>query len=98
PLAAVATGSGVSATSAVVRITVVNPVNIALTTPAINGGQFSFDYSANPGLTYVVQNTSDFRQWSQGVTNRAASNPVHFAEPVISDSWRFYRVLRLPNP
>ena len=48
-LTAVATAAGVSATSSVVNISVVSPVAVSNSAPAIIGGQFSFDYSVNPG-------------------------------------------------
>lgn len=97
-LTAVATAGGVSATSAVVHVTVVNPVATTSSPPAIVSGQFSFNYNANPGLKYVVEKTSDFTNWVPAVTNVPVSSPVPFSEPVISDSWRFYRVTRQPNP
>ena len=97
-ISAVAKASGLSTTSSVVTITVVTPVPTTSSSPMITNGQFSFSYTANPGLTYVVQSTSDLLTWSPGVTNVAGSNPVQYSEGVISNSWRFYRVVRLPNP
>jgi len=73
-------------------------VSNVLSSPMANNGQFSFNYTANPGLTYVVQGTPDFVSWSLGNTNVAASNPVTFSESIGANSFRFYRVLRLPNP
>jgi len=95
---AVAKSFGLSATSAVVNVTVVNAVSNVLSSPVVSNGQFSFSYTANPGLTYVVQSTPDVLSWSLGITNVAASNPVTYSESVGANSFRFYRVLRLPNP
>jgi len=95
---AVAKSFGLSATSAVVNVTVVNAVSNVLSSPVVSNGQFAFSYTANPGLTYVVQSTPDFLSWSLGITNVAASNPVTYSESVGANSFRFYRVLRLPNP
>ena len=97
-LTAVATAGGVSTTSSVVNITVVTPVAISLSAPTLASGQFSFSYSANPGLTYVVQHSSDFVAWSTAVTNVALTSTVQFHESAGSANGRFYRVARLPNP
>ena len=97
-ISAVATASGLSATSSTVNITWVNAVGVTSSPPAIVNGQFSFSYTANPGLTYVIQNTSDFRTWSPVLTNVPTSSPVLFTDSVNSNSWRFYRVARILNP
>jgi len=95
---AVATASGLSATSSTVNITWVNAVGITSSPPVIANGQLSFSYTANPGLTYVVQNTSDLLTWSPVVTNVPSSSPVPFTESVNSNSGHFYRVVRILNP
>jgi hypothetical protein len=96
-LTAVATAAGISATSSVVNITVINPAPVTITTPVVSNGQVSFNYSADAGLRYVVQSTSDLSNWSSGSTNVAGSSSVPFNEAVVPNS-RFYRVARLPNP
>ncbi len=63
-----------------------------------SGGQFSFNYSANVGLTYVVQKSSDLVNWSPIFTNVASSNPVHFTNNLPLSRVDYYRVARLPNP
>jgi hypothetical protein len=96
-LTAVATAAGVSATSAVVNVSVVTPVNTALSTPSAANNQFVFSYNVNPGLRYVVQSSPDFINWSSRVTNVPASSPAFFTNPLTgSDS--FFRVGRMPNP
>jgi hypothetical protein len=97
-LKAVATASGLSATSSVVNITVVSPTPVTLTPPSFSGGQFSFSYSANPGLSYVVQSSSNLVDWVSVVTNVAAGTSVPFSAGLATDPTAFYRVGQLPNP
>jgi hypothetical protein len=95
---AVATAAGVSATSAVVNISVVTPVAVVLSTATATNGVFGFNYTANPGLTYVVQNSSNFTTWLPLATNLASNSPVHFTNGLGPNSYRYFRVGRLPNP
>jgi hypothetical protein len=97
-LTAVATGNGLSSTSSVVNISVVTPVVVTNSAPAVTNGQFAFDYSANPGLNYVVQKSSNLLDWISISTNRAGSNPVHFTDTFAPGGNFFYRVGRVPNP
>jgi hypothetical protein len=97
-LTAVATAAGVSATSAVVSISVVSPVPVLLSSPAISGGKFSFDYTVNAGLTYVVQSSSNLFDWVPLATNVASSNPAFFTNTPGIGSPIFYEVVRLANP
>ena len=97
-LTAVATAAGVSTTSPVVNISVVNPVAISNSAPAVAGGQFSFSYSVNVGLTYVVQSSSDLSSWVPAGTNIASVNPATFSEGAVTGGNRFYRVVLQPNP
>ena len=97
-LTAVETAAGVSATSSPVNISVVAPVAVTLSSPQINGSQFAFDYTADPGLQYVIQNSSNLVNWRSLVTNVATGNPVHFTDSFTSNSAQYYRVGRLPNP
>jgi hypothetical protein len=102
-LTAVATASGLSATSAPVTITVISPTDISLSSPGMSNGVFSFSYSADPGLAYVVQRAtsvgaSDSLDWVAVVTNVASSNPARFSENLSTNVARFYRIGRQPNP
>lgn len=97
-LSAVATAAGVSATSAVVNITVVSPVTVSNTAPLISNGLFTFGYSANAGLTYVVQNSPDLVNWISLLTNVAAANSVQATDTFVPGGQRFYRVVLQPNP
>ncbi len=95
-ITAVATAAGVSATSAVVTVSIINPVPVVLTTPVVSNGQVSFNYSADPGILYSVQSSSDLTNWNSGPTNSAAVNSVPFSQAAVPP-YRFYRVSRQPN-
>ncbi len=97
-LTAVARASGLSTTSSVVSVSVVTPAAVSASAPRIADGQFLFSYTANTGLTYVVQSSADLALWTPVVTNVPVSSPVPFGDSFDSNSWRFYRVARLPNP
>jgi hypothetical protein len=97
-LTAVATAAGISSTSAVVAFTVISTGSIQLTVPAVSNGVFSFSYSANSGLSYVVAGSFDLFNWQPLATNVASGNSVLFSEPVGTNSSRFYRVGRVPGP
>lgn len=90
--------TGLSATSALVNITVVTPVAVSNFFPRITNGQFVFNHTANPGLRYAVENTTNFTTWSPVATNTAASNSVEVSDSFQVGNLRFYRVGRLPNP
>jgi hypothetical protein len=97
-LTAVATAAGISSTSAVVAVTVISTSSVQLTVPAVTNGVFSFSYSANPGLSYVVAGSFDLFNWQPLATNVASGSSVLFSEPVGTNSSRFYRVGRVPGP
>ncbi len=96
-LTAVATAAGVSGTSSVVTINVVTPVTNLLSKATATNNQFSFNYTANPGLRYAIEKSSNLFNWTPVVTNTPSSSPVSFTNAV-SGSPAFYRVDRLPNP
>jgi plastocyanin len=89
---------GLSATSPPVNISVVTPVAVSNSFPKVANGLFTFQYSANPGLNYVVQNSSNFVNWTPVITNTATSDSVSVTDSFIVGGLRFYRVGRLPNP
>ncbi len=97
-LTAVATASGVSATSAVVNVSVINPVTMDLSGAAVDSGHFSFDYTADAGISYVVQSSTNLVDWVSMATNVAPGSPVFFTNALNSAGANFYRVGRLPNP
>ena len=98
---AVATAAGISTTSSPVNITVVTPVTVGLTNFALStGSKFQFSYSANVGLSYMVQRASKLNpgNWITLTTNLAASNPVVFVDVHATNNPAYYRVGRVPNP
>jgi hypothetical protein len=98
-LTAVATAAGVSGTSPSVNVTVVTPVTTILTNAKTNAGQFSFNYTATPGLTYVVYSSSSVTGgWVPVKTNTPVGSSVHFTAPISAGGAAFYRVGRQPNP
>jgi plastocyanin len=98
-LKAVATDN-LGATSATTNtFTVVTPVPVTLTNPALlSPTQFKFTYSANPGLRYVVQRSFTISNLVSLVTNTAASSSVTFTDSAAGPDQGYYRVGRLPNP
>jgi plastocyanin len=87
-------------TSAPVNITVVNPVNVQLLSPSNAPAGFQFNYTANPGLRYVVEGSAADGSPVPFVpltTNVAGSNVVTFIDPTaVTRSNRAYRVFRQP--
>jgi hypothetical protein len=97
-LTAVATAAGLSTTSAVVNISVVNPVAISNSAPMVANNQFTFSYAANPGLTYMVQKSSNLVNWVSLSTNVASSSPVQVTDAFVPTNSQYYRVGLAPNP
>jgi hypothetical protein len=97
-LTAVATAAGLSGTSAVVNVSVVNPIAVSISGSQTTNGTFTFRYSANPGLSYIIQTTSNLVNWTPVATNMASTNPAVYSEPLVPTTRRYYRVARLPNP
>jgi hypothetical protein len=97
-LTAVATAAGITATSSVVNVSVVTPAVVKLGSGKISGGQFSFSYTANPGLTYIVQVSSNLVNWTTLATNVPSTSPVSITNAAAPAGRQFYRVGRLPNP
>ena len=100
-LSAVASDNlGVKNTNAV-TINVVTPVQTTLSgTAQMFSTNFQFSYSANVGLSYIVQRSTNLAEanWITLVTNLAGSNPVVFVDNHATNGPGFYRVGRLPNP
>ena len=89
---------GLSSTSAVVNISVVAPVSITLSPPLITNGLFQFNYTANAGARYVIENSSNLASWTAVTTNTASGSSEKFEEAFDAGLLRFYRVGRLPSP
>jgi plastocyanin len=99
-LTAAATDSrGASTTSSNVTIAVVTPVPIVLSAPErVSGSGFQFQYSANPGLSYIVVRSGALPNLSPISTNTATSNAVNFLDNSATGAVNFYGVQRLSNP
>jgi plastocyanin len=98
-LSAIASSSaGLKATNSV-TINVIAPTPVVMGTPAFSSpGNFQFSYSANIGLTYVVQVSTNLSNWNSLATNTATANPVIFTTAESNGSGAFYRVELMPNP
>ena len=61
---------------------------------------FKFSYTANAGLSYIVQRSTNLASpdWTILGTNTAGSSSVTFTDLDATVSPGFYRVGRLPNP
>ena len=91
---------GLSATNTV-AVSVVTPVPLVLGAPTpLSTTRFQFNYSANVGLRYIIQQCADLGSpiWVTIATNTAASNPAVLTDPQATNNPGFYRVGRLPNP
>jgi hypothetical protein len=97
-LIAVATASGISATSSVVSITVVSPTPISLSTAAVTNELFSFSHNTDSGFNYVVQASSNLLDWVPVQTNAGSGSPVLFSDGLTNGPSRFYRVGRVQSP
>jgi chitinase len=96
---AVATDNGgLSATNSI-TIHVVTPVPIVISAPVFSPpSDFHFNYTANTGLSYSVQQSSDLINWTTINTNLAAGSSVLFDDSSATGNPGFYRVGLLPNP
>jgi plastocyanin len=99
-LAAIATDNLGVATTNSLTISVVTPVPATLGTLQHSAGAFQFSYTANAGLRYVVQATTNLTApvWVSLSTNQAAGSPMIFEDDQATNNPEFYRVERLPNP
>lgn len=99
-LTAVATDDGGAiTTSSGINISVVAPGPITLSSARRpSATAFQFDYAATLGLSYVVEQSADLRNWVPRSTNTAATSPVIFSDNATTTGANFYRIRRLPNP
>lgn len=91
--------NGLTATNSI-TVNVINPATVSIATPAVAAaGRFQFSYSADIGLSYVVQvSTNLLSGWNSIATNQATANPMTFTNVNAVGSGAYYRVGRLPNP
>lgn len=91
---------GLTATNSI-TVHVVTPVAIVLSAPQFfPPSDFRFNYTANPGLSYIIQRASSLStgSWTTLRTNVAGSSPELYDDQTASGNPAFYRVGRLPNP
>ncbi len=90
---------GLTATNSV-AISVVTPAPIVISALQTSSTSFQFDYTATPGLQYVVQYSTNLNlpNWTPIVTNMATGNPETFVDTNATNNPAFYRVGQMPNP
>src|SRR5215831_17239395 len=64
-------------------------VPTVITSPAISNNHFSFKYTVNTGLTYVVQSSSNLLNWLPVSTNTATNSPAIFTDSSGLSAHRF---------
>jgi plastocyanin/uncharacterized protein (DUF2141 family) len=86
-------------------LTATNTVSIQVFTPASLGNsiklsatQFQFSYAATPGISYVIQQSTNLTTWVSIATNIATANPATYSDDNATNNPAFYRVQVLPNP
>jgi plastocyanin len=99
-LTAVATDNGGASTpSAGISITVVAPAPINLgSVKKSSATSFQLNYSATPGLNYVVQRSANLLSWTSLATNSASTSQASFTDTAATAAANFYRIKLLPNP
>lgn len=89
---------GLTATNSI-TVHVINPTPVTISAPAaLAAGQFQFSYTADIGLTYVVEISTNLLDWQPVATNTANANPATFTDANATGGSAFYRVRRQPNP
>ena len=74
------------------------PTPASLSAASITNGQFSFSYTADPGMTSVVQSSTNLADWSSEATNTGTGGLIPFFDPLAQAGAKFYRVRQLPAP
>jgi hypothetical protein len=74
------------------------PTPPGLTGAGVNNGQFTFSYSTDSGISYVVQSSTNLLNWVPLATNVAPGGLVQFTNAVNATGTQFYRVGRLSGP
>lgn len=100
-LTAVATDNlGATATSTpAVLLHVLQPGPILLSAPRrLSGASFQFNYSATPGLNYVIHRSGQLPVFTPIATNPATLNTETFQDNNATGALNFYQVKLAPNP
>ncbi len=86
---------GAATASTAVNISV---TQLALGTPTftVGNGTLQFQFPGQNGTSYVIEASSDLRQWSPITTNVVVNGQVQFTDPLPAVDRRFYRVRLWP--
>lgn len=71
---------------------------LILSGAGVNNGQFTFNYPAVVGLSYVVQCSTNLVDWVPLATNVPTASPVTFSDPFNPAGEKYYRVGQLSKP
>ena len=91
-------GGGFTYTRSTPTPAAIVPVSVTLSGATLSASQFSFSYTADAGLSYVVQSSSNLVNWISLSTNVAPSSLVLFTNAANPARATFYRIGRIPNP
>jgi hypothetical protein len=69
-----------------------------LTTPQLQQNQFIFTANTTPGLTYVLESSSNLVNWVAISTNVAGGSTLNYTNNFIPTQPRYYRVGQRPTP
>ncbi len=101
-LTAVALAGGITATSLVVNISVTNAVSgpppINVTSPGVVVGQFTFSYSTQAGISYVIESSTNLVTWIPVATNPASGGASQFSGSFDETGDVYYRVSQVATP
>jgi plastocyanin len=83
---------------AAVSVNIVTPRAITLSSPQKPSvTSFQFTYTADPGLSYIIQRAGNLATWVSLATNTAVSSPMPFTDNSATGNLDFYRVQLAPN-
>lgn len=74
------------------------PAPASLSRAGINQHWFTFSYTADAGITYVVESSSNLVDWVSLETNVATGSQVLFSNAFDPTGASFYRIGRMPGP
>jgi hypothetical protein len=73
------------------------PIGTTLGSSGYSGGQFTVGLSAEPGRSYRIEFTTDFRTWTVLTTVNSGHGTLTFTDTSSPGSARrFYRAIQLP--
>ena len=72
--------------------------NLVFSAPGyLSNGTFQVQFTATPGLTYILQSSTNLNTWVSLSTNTPASSPFLWVDPAATNSaYQFYRVIQAP--